>query len=489
MRNIALLASLWLVSAGVGATDKPLDPAVIDRTFQRLGKALVQAGKTDALSIAVVDHGRVRFYNFGSTSPDASRPPTDESVYEIGSISKVFTSLLLAHAIVDGKARPTDDVRGYLPTPYPNIQREGVPVTLVDLADTTSALPDNLPDFAKLATTTTPENLPFAATRQLAAYDRAQLFEDLKTASLSSRPGTLPKHSNLASVLLAIAVEKAYGQDFNTLLARFIEKPFGMQAGTGSSRSNEFIVGYTSGHVAMPALDAPYIVTAGGLRYSARDMSQFLVAELAGKDPAMRLSQQLAWGDIDEDATAFNWKLDRTIDDKRRLRTSGGTFGFSSYIEFYPDLDYGVVMLSNRPGQTQVDLQTLAEDALVDMRGKPASQAALEDALERADFNHPADVIANVKKTYPTMVLREDRINRWAYSLLRSGKTGQAIGMFLYNTDRHPRSWNAWDSLGEAYEKATIKDKAIASYRRSLELNPTNSHAAQQLKLMTGAEN
>jgi hypothetical protein len=357
---------------------------------------------------------------------------------------------------------------------------------LVDLADTTSALPDNLPDFGKLAATTTPGKLPFAATAQLAAYDRAHLFEDLKAASLSSRPGTLPKHSNLASVLLAIAVEKAYGQDFTTLLARFIEKPFGMQTGMGSSRSNTFVVGYTADHVAMPALDAPYIATAGGLRYSAEDMSRFLVAELAAKDPAIRLSQQLAWGDIDEEATAFNWKVDRTIDGKRRLRTSGGTFGFSSYIEFYPDIDYGVVLLSNRPGQTQVDLQTLAEDALVDMRGKPAAQAALEDALERADFNHAAGVIAEVKKTYPTMILREDRINRWGYSLLRSGKTEQAIGMFLYNTDHHAQSWNAWDSLGEAYEKANAKDKAIASYRRSVELNPTNAHAIAQLKVMAG---
>jgi CubicO group peptidase (beta-lactamase class C family) len=280
---------------------------------------------------------------------------------------------------------------------------------LVDLADTTSALPDNLPDFGKLAATTTPGKLPFAATAQLAAYDRAHLFEDLKAASLSSRPGTLPKHSNLASVLLAIAVEKAYGQDFTTLLARFIEKPFGMQTGMGSSRSNTFVVGYTADHVAMPALDAPYIATAGGLRYSAEDMSRFLVAELAAKDPAIRLSQQLAWGDIDEEATAFNWKVDRTIDAKRRLRTSGGT-----------------------------------------------------------------------------MILREDRINRWGYSLLRSGKTEQAIGMFLYNTDHHAQSWNAWDSLGEAYEKANAKDKAIASYRRSVELNPTNAHAIAQLKVMAG---
>lgn len=486
MRNAALLLSLCVMSAHVMAVDAPLAPAVIDATFQRMGSQFVQSGKTDALSIAVVDHGKVRFYNFGTTSPGAAAPPTEKTVFEIGSITKVFTSLLLAHAIVDGKVKAADDLRSYLPAAYPNLQRDGVPVRLVDLADTTSALPDNLPDFAKLAATTTPAKLPFAATSQLAGYDRARMFEDLKSASLSSRPGTVPKHSNLASILLAVAVEKAYGQDFTALLDRLVEKPFGMQAGLGNSRANRFVTGYTADHVAMPALDAPYVATAGGLRYSAEDMSRFLVAELKAKDPAIRLSQQLAWGDIDGDATAFNWKIDRTISGERRLRASGGTFGFSSYVELYPDKDYGVVLLANRPGQTQAQLQTFAEDALVDLRGKPAMQAALEDALKKADFNDAAGVIARVKRTYPALNLSEELINRWGYSLLRADKTEQAIGLFRYNTERHPRSANAWDSLGEACEKANARNDAIASYRRSLELNPDNAHATKQLKLMAG---
>jgi CubicO group peptidase (beta-lactamase class C family) len=481
---LALLCAMAATTTTATASDGPIAPSVIDGTFQRMGSQFVKAGKTDALSIAVVDHGTVRFYNFGATSPGATAAPTQHTVYEIGSITKVFTSLLLAHAIVDGKARATDDMRKYLPASYPNLQRDGVPVRLVDLADTTSALPDNLPDFMKLVATTSPAKLPFAATKQLADYDRTRLFDDLKTASLSNRPGNAPKHSNLASVLLGIVVEKAYGQDFATLLDRLIERPSGMRAGLGGARAKLLLTGYTEDHVAMPALDAPYIASAAGLRYSAEDMSRLLIAELAATDSAIRLSQQLAWGDVDEDATAFNWKIDRTLDGLLRLRTSGGTFAFSSYIEFYPDAGYGVVLLANRPGQTQGELQTFAEDAFVDMRGKPAMQVALEDALSKTDFHDAAHVIAKVKQAYPALNLREERINRWGYTLLRAGKTEQAIGLFTYNTDRHAQSWNAWDSLGEAYEKAGARDKASASYRRSLELNPTNTHATQQLKLM-----
>jgi len=486
MRRAALLALLCAMSATASGTPSngPLAPAVVDGTFQRLGSQFVKAGKTDALSIAAVDHGTVRFYNFGSTSPGAIAAPTQQTVYEIGSITKVFTSLMLAHAIVDGKVRPTDDMRKYLPVSYPNLERDGVPVRLVDLADTTSALPDNLPDFMVLAATTPPEKLPFAATKQLADYNRTRLFGDLKSASLSNRPGNAPKHSNLASVLLGLVVEKAYGQDFATVLDRLIERPLGMRAGLGNARASRRLTGYTADHVAMPALDAPYIASAAGLSYSAEDMSRLLIAELAATDPAIRLSQQLAWGDVDEDATAFNWKIDRTLDGLLRLRTSGGTFAFSSYIEFYPDAGYGIVLLANRPGQTQGELQTFAEEAFVDIHGKPAVQVALEDALSKADFHDAAHVIAKVKQAYPALNLREERINRWGYTLLRAGKTEQAISLFTYNTDRHAQSWNAWDSLGEAYEKVGARDKASDSYRRSLELNPTNGHATQQLKLM-----
>lgn len=488
MRKLALLTGLCIVCVGVTAAEGPVAPDVRDTTFARMGSEFVGSGKADALSIAVVDHGKVHFYNFGSTSRTGLNLPTEQTVYEIGSISKVFTSLLLAQAIVDGKARANDDVRAYLPAPYPNLARDGVPVHLVDLADTTSALPDNLPDFQKLASTMSAEALPFAATKQLAGYTRNQLFEDLKTASLSSRPGSAPRHSNLASVVLAIAVEKAYGQSFAVLLDRFIEKPFGMRTGLRDARATESATGYSADHVAMPMLDAPYIASAAGLRYSAQDMSRFLLAQLAANDPAIRLSQQLAWGDIDEKATAFNWAVDRTIDGQRRLRTSGGTFGFSSYIELYPDRGYGVVLLANRPGQAQADLKAFAEGALVAMHGKPAAQVALEGALEKANFTDVATVIARVKNAYPRLNLSEERLNSWGYALFRAGRNEHAIGLFAYNTDRYPQSWNAWDSLGEAYEKAGAENKASASYRRSLQLNPANAHATQRLKLMAGTE-
>ena len=147
---VLLATAFAMPSAEAAAPAGSIDTTVMDSTFQQLGAKLVQAGRADGLSIAVVKDGRVRFYNFGTVDRDAPRVPTEHTVYEIGSITKVFTSLLLAHAVAEGKVDLQEDIRHYLPGSYPELTFEGTPVRVVNLTNTTSALPDNLPDFAKI---------------------------------------------------------------------------------------------------------------------------------------------------------------------------------------------------------------------------------------------------------------------------------------------------------------------------------------------------
>lgn len=459
-----------------------IDQTTIDRTLQRLGSAFIAAGCADALSIALVKDGKVSFYNFGSTSPDRPQAPTERTVYEIGSVTKVFTSLLLAHAVTEGKVDLQDDIRIYLPGDYPKLSADGTPVRLIDLANTTSALPDNLPDFTKLIGHAGPDEAPQLVIDALRQYSNAQLLQDLKSAKLVDRPGAVSRHSNLASNLLAIILEKVYGESYENLLARYVEKPFGMASGTDHSRSTLFATGYNERKLAMPTIDARSILPAGGLRYSTSDMAKFLVAELAASDAAVRLSQKSAWGDSDHTGIGFNWVLNRSIDSKLRLRTSGGTFGQSSHIEMVPELGYGIVLLANRAGQTQSELQNLANKALEEIQGKPAVLSALEDALEKAAYRDVGAIIAKLRQVHPELHLSEAYVNQWAYRLLGTNNPKHALGLFQYNVERWPKSWNAFDSLAEAFERQGDTPRAIANYRRSLELNAGNHQAVERLK-------
>jgi CubicO group peptidase (beta-lactamase class C family) len=152
------------------------EEATMDRVFQRLGTTFVDEGHTDGMSIVVVKDGKAHFYNFGTTTRGKAKPPTEHSVYEIGSVTKVFTSLVLAHAVEEGRIGLQDDIRKYLPGDYPNLAWQGTPIRIIDLADTTSALPDNLPN--PFPQGVDPDKAPFVALEAMKGFRPDQVYEE-----------------------------------------------------------------------------------------------------------------------------------------------------------------------------------------------------------------------------------------------------------------------------------------------------------------------
>lgn len=349
---------------------EPVGPAVhksfaTKQAIPILGAEFVSSGKSDALSIAIVRNGEAHFYNFGSVSPERKVLPSEHSLFEIGSITKVFTALLLAHAVVEGRIGLHDDVRQYLPGNYPNLAFEGTPVRIIDLADFTSALPDNLPDLAKVTASAKPGTESSMIAHAWAQYSEASLLEDLKSVNLVGRPGVIPRHSNIAAELLGVILKRAYGASYEALLTQYIDKPLHMKSGTGNKRSALFVTGYDMQHHAMPAISGDFILPAGGLRYSSADLANFVKAELAASDRALRLTQEPAWGNPENAAVGLGWRISKTSEGKAELYTSGGTFGSSSYIEMVPSLGYGIVLLANRAGETEGQLHDLADQLLI----------------------------------------------------------------------------------------------------------------------------
>jgi tetratricopeptide (TPR) repeat protein len=92
-----------------------------------------------------------------------------------------------------------------------------------------------------------------------------------------------------------------------------------------------------------------------------------------------------------------------------------------------------------------------------------------------------------IKQGTPNNVtVQEGRINGIGYNLMQQKKFSEAIALLKLNIEFYPKSWNAYDSLGEAYMTNGEKDLAIANYKKSLELNPQNSNAREKLKKLEG---
>lgn len=469
------LAMLSPLARAAGAAD-PVQALVDD---------FVKSGKSGGVSVAVIRDGRTTFHNAGIANRAADIPASEHMVYEIGSISKTFTSLLLSHGIGEGRAAIDDDVRKHLPRGYDNLVRDGRAVTLRDMVTTTSALPDNVPDWMATMGTLPADELTAAVAKLLSGYDQLQFLADLKAVQLVDVPGRTPRHSNTASQLQGFVAERLYGRPYDELLAHFIEKPLGMRAGGAPVPPALRALGYSGEGKPRAALDMPVIRAAGGLHYSAADMARYLAAQIEARDPAIARTHQPLFGAVDTGAIGFHWVIAKTADSQTYLRHSGGTFGFSSYCDFYPGQRYGVVVLANS-SNAQGTGQALGNAIHEAIFGPPTGLKALEAALEKSGYADVPGTIAAMKARFPELHLDEAYVNAWGYRLMRaSGNPKAARDVLAWNVAQHPESWNAHDSLGEALAETGDKAGAVAAYRRSVALNAANEGGKQAIEKLS----
>jgi tetratricopeptide (TPR) repeat protein len=120
-------------------------------------------------------------------------------------------------------------------------------------------------------------------------------------------------------------------------------------------------------------------------------------------------------------------------------------------------------------------------------KGIPATLDAFRAELGRQGFDHAPAIYAAMLKDQPDFKLDEEILNFCASTLMGESHLPEAIDLFKLGVQVYPSSWNAYDSLGEAYMKAGEKQLAIDNYKKSLELNPANDDAKEKLKVLETA--
>ncbi|MEO8019828.1 MAG: serine hydrolase domain-containing protein [Pseudomonadota bacterium] len=337
-----LLLLCWFAPVAGAATDL----APVDAAVRELGRNWLESNDGVGLSIGVYDNGQRHFYNFGATRLDGNKLPTKDTIYEIGSIAKTMSGQLLARAIVEGRASINDAASKYLDEPYPNLENDGEAVRLVHLANMTSQLADNIPDLSQVRLVPG-EPLTTTRMRVLDQYTRADFLRQLHRVTPQHRPGGDPAHSNVASMLLGVVLEKLYDEPFETILAREIEKPLKMGSGTAPNLKL-LAQGYTKDNEETPSFGLKTQYSTGSLRYSVEDLLRYASWQAVERDASVKLAHQPTWFTIDRrQSVAFYWITEDTPQG-RRLRYSGDTYGFASACELYPGAGVAIVLLSNK---------------------------------------------------------------------------------------------------------------------------------------------
>lgn len=336
----------------------------LDSLVDHSVSAFMQNNSRVGISIGLIKNGKQYIYNYGSTKKDKQHLPTEHTVYELASITKTFGSTLLAKAVLDKKIELNDDIRKYLKEDYPNLEYDGTPITLLNLANLTSGLPNWMPDkdiFGKAD----PDTIPYILDSVHTTYSRDDLYRDLHQVKLKILPGSVSRHCNTAAQLLGYIMENIYNDTYENLLKKNFAKPLKMKNTyllKPGQQPSKMATGYDEKGRIMPVIDWEDLRVAASIASSTSDMLKYMIFQLNEKNPVVNLTHQPTFGKIEEGAVALNWKVKKTDDGRRSISHTGGSLGFSSYMVFYPDSDSGVVLLSNEADQgTQNELIILAD--------------------------------------------------------------------------------------------------------------------------------
>ena len=368
----ALLIGTALTTAmgqQTGSAGKTNSKAVdISRVVNTAANKFMSNRRSVGLSVGIVKNGQTRTYNFGEVEKGKKTQATQHTLYELASITKTFTGVLLAQTVVEGKVKLDDDIRKYLDGSYPNLEFEGRPIKLFHLINHTSRLPFNLPDRPELFRNPDPYELPKILTAIENNYTRENFYADLHQVKLDKAPGTEFKYSNAAAQLLGYILEKIYGLSYEQLVIRKIAKPLRMietKIVLNTSEKARLAKGhYDNGSIALSGTLQSQ--AAGALRSSVSDVLKYLKYHLDENDAVIKISHQSTWGDIKYYASGLSWQMKQTPEGYRKIWQSGGSFGFSSYCAIFPELKLGIVLLSNESDQdSQGRLNTMADEILL----------------------------------------------------------------------------------------------------------------------------
>lgn len=358
-------------------------PSPFDTALQRLGKQFMEDPLTRNLSVGIVYKGQSLHYAFhrDGTSPGG--------LFEIGSITKTFVSLVLAHAVTEGRVSLQDDIRKYLPSPLPNLTYNAHPIRLIHLANTSSALPDNLPAIPETVQHTVPDSIPFKKAALRAAVTASDFFAALAKAQPDTLPGTRPRHSNAAAWLLGYILEKVYGSSIDALVNKYVLQPLQMHntSFAVSAASLPVMQGFDENNRPAPPIYGPFTTGIGAMRSTVDDMNKYLRYLLLQQDAPARTVLTPTIGidagtnkviennprDTVNDrqyAISFNWLHYHPAPGELRIWQDGGTYGFRSYVIAFPEKELAMVFLSNRTGPAILDKMNAISSVLVSLAGK-----------------------------------------------------------------------------------------------------------------------
>ena len=299
-----------------------------------------------AIVIGFVDPNGTRIFSFGNMSTRHNIPVNENTLFNIGSITKTFTTLLLADMVKQGLVNLTDPIERYLPSSVKVPEFNGQKITLEHLATHTSGLPEF------------PPNLLDNNGNIIESYNANQLYQALSNTKLTRAPGSQFQYSSFGMGLLGQILSLKAGVSYNQLVKDRILNVLGMNDTKITLSQNEINNSFPVGHRGGKEITTPKIpmilADAGAYHSTAPDMLKYISANLGlihtKLDDAMKLQHLIRHTGVNANPMNYTeyvglgWRI-LTNFGTEVIAHTGAINGWNANVAFVPSKQIGVVAL------------------------------------------------------------------------------------------------------------------------------------------------
>jgi serine-type D-Ala-D-Ala carboxypeptidase/endopeptidase len=299
-----------------------------------------------AIVIGFVDPNGTRIFSFGNMSTRHNIPVNENTLFDIGSITKTFTTLLLADMVKQGLVNLTDPIERYLPSSVKVPEFNGQKITLEHLATHTSGLPEF------------PPNLLDNNGNIIESYNANQLYQALSNTKLTRAPGSQFQYSSFGMGLLGQILSLKAGVSYNQLVKDRILNVLGMNDTKITLSQNEINNSFPVGHRGGKEITTPKIpmilADAGAYHSTAPDMLKYISANLGlihtKLDDAMKLQHLIRHTGVNANPMNYTeyvglgWRI-LTNFGTEVIAHTGAINGWNANVAFIPSKQIGVVAL------------------------------------------------------------------------------------------------------------------------------------------------
>ena len=309
----------------------------------------VELEKRDVgIVVGIVDEHGSSIVSCGKMKNGTDQDVNGDTLFDIASIGKTFTALLLEDMVERGEMKLDDPVAKHLPKSVKMPTHNGKEITLLHLATHTSGLP-NLPEL---------DIHPKRADNAYAEYTVENLYAFVSGYQLIRDPGTKYEYSGVGMALLGQVIALKAGMNYESLVVDRICRPLKMDS-TRITLTAELNSRLATGHNQFgdsePKIDLPALAGAGALRSTANDMLKYISANLgltpSSLTPLMEKTHVAHLDKTTYSQVGLDWEIMRDLQGSQLISHGGGSLGFITFAAFDMTRRRGVVVLSNSQDQ------------------------------------------------------------------------------------------------------------------------------------------